>query len=227
MAQTARGRAELPEAKRRKVLLAADPVTGEVKGSPAVKAALVKSGLAVARGRIGATYLTPTGLQMRSELLAEPAPAEPAVPTAGGFSPATGDGPPLEPADADLRAAEVARAWEGLLEVRRLSGTPAAPATWERTRAAWAVALALEAAGLPPCAVDHRGRRVRTGYRVVPGSTEAEARVEWRGPASSRARQEAEQQLEVCAARLAERGWESRAYLASGGLRFLTATPAD
>ncbi|MEV8099609.1 hypothetical protein [Kitasatospora sp. NPDC085879] len=113
------------------------------------------------------------------------------------------------------------------MEARRLSGTAAAPATWERARAVWAVALALEAARLPPREVDHRGRRVRTGYRVVPGSTETEARVEWRGPVSSRARQEAAQQLEVCAARLAECGWKSLAYLASGSLRFLTATPAD
>ncbi len=217
----------LTAAQRRQVL-AADPVSGELKGTAAQKAALVDRGLAVARGRIGATYLNAVGLEVRAQLLqaaeAAEAPAGEGVPA--GFTPATGDGPAGELAGDASRAAEVAQAWESLLEIRRVSGAAEAPAAWERARPVWAVALALEAAGLPPCATDHRGRRLRTGCRVLPGTEGAAARVEWRGPASSRAREEAAARLEECAACLAGRGWASIAYLASGGLRYLAVTPA-
>ena len=113
----------LTAAQRRQVL-AADPVSGELKGTAAQKAALVDRGLAVARGRIGATYLNAVGLEVRAQLLqaaeAAEAPAGEGVPA--GFIPATGDGPAGELAGDASRAAEVAQAWEGLLEIRRVSG---------------------------------------------------------------------------------------------------------
>ncbi|NEE32169.1 hypothetical protein G3M53_42825, partial [Streptomyces sp. SID7982] len=92
-----------------------------------------------------------------------------------GFEPATGDGPPIaEPAA--TRAASVRTAFEGLLQIRRLTGTgrpdpEAAPAPWELNRPVRAVALVLERSGATPSAVDPSGRRVSAGYRVRDGES--------------------------------------------------------
>lgn len=45
-----------------------------------------------------------------------------------------------------------------------------------------AVALVLEAAGIAPSALDARGRRTRTGYRVAAGAEPGRAEVTWPGP---------------------------------------------
>ncbi len=109
-----------------------------------------------------------------------------------GFEPATGDGPPTtEPAV--VRAASVRTAFEGLLQIRRLTGTgrpdpEAAPAPWELNRPVRAVALVLERSGATPSAVDPSGRRVSAGYRVSDGESAGSVRVEWTGPPWQRCR---------------------------------------
>jgi hypothetical protein len=267
-------------APQRRALLASDPATGEVRATPAVRAALVSRGLAVVHGARGAVYLSPAGRAARDRLSAEasapgngapPTPAPPGragtapagppgtapavapgeqhAPTAapgrgpggapGRFEPAYGDetavgtGPGIDADPAgrraahDERAAEVGGAWAGVREIRRVSGAGEVPARWERERMAWAVALALEAAGVPASAVDRSGRRVRAGYRVGEGPEPGTVRVEWRGPATAPAGPEAEAALARCTALLAERGWAALAYLGPGRHRYLLVTPRD
>ncbi|ORT56624.1 hypothetical protein [Streptomyces sp. CB03238] len=153
-----------------------------------------------------------------------------------GFEAATGDGPAPSATPgaaggaaggaAERRAAEVRVAFEGLLQIRRLTNTaggdPAAvPAVWERNRPVRAVALALEAAGLAPSAVDAEGRRVATGYRVGPGEAPGTVRVEWLGPPGGGAAQEEERALGACARVLAPLGWEALLYRGPRKRRFL------
>lgn len=210
---------------QRREILASDPVTGEVHGPGVVREALVAKKLAQVYGRRGATYLTEAGRQVRARLQRHVGeshgPPESSEP--GGFAAATGDETAGE--GSEDRAEQVARAWAGVVEIRRLSGAGGVPAAWERSRMVWAVALALEAAGVPASAVDRRGRRVRSGYRVVAGAEPGSVRVEWRGPAASGAHREAEDRLGCAAARLAERGWAATAYLGSGGRRYLVVVP--
>jgi hypothetical protein len=225
---------------QRRAVLASDPVTGELTGNPATGAALRARGLAVAYGRAGRHYLTGAGLALREELRERPAPDAPVPPAggtgssgasgpSGGFAAATGDGPEPED-DPGLRAAAVARAWAGVLEIRRVTGGAAGsgsgvPAPWERTRMVWAVALALEAAGVPPSAVDAGGRRTRAGYRVLAADEPGAVRVEWRGPAASAGRDRAERELRACAGHLAGRGWEALLYWGTRRVPFLLVTP--
>ncbi|WP_308314693.1 hypothetical protein [Streptomyces sp. CNQ085] len=233
---------------QRRAVLASDPMTGEVAGSPATGAALRGRGLAVAYGRAGRYYLTEAGRRLREELreksrggpCEEPSPAPvpagrsgaagPAGSTgSGAFTAATGDGPPSRE-DPGQRTAAVARAWAGVLEIRRVTDGragpgPGAPAPWERTRAVWAVSLALEAAGVPPSAVDGSGRRTRAGYRVLDSDEPGSARVEWRGPAASAGRDHAERELRRCAEHLAGRGWEALLYWGARRAPFLLVTP--
>ncbi|MFD9305084.1 hypothetical protein ACFWCB_20895 [Streptomyces sp. NPDC060048] len=71
-----------------------------------------------------------------------------------GFEPASGDGPAPPAAG---RAADLRTAYEGLLQIRRLVNGPAGttvPAPWELRQMPRAVALVLEAAGIPPSAQD-------------------------------------------------------------------------
>ncbi|MFD8968110.1 hypothetical protein ACFV0C_24475 [Streptomyces sp. NPDC059568] len=147
----------------------------------------------------------------------------------GGFEAATGDGP-VPGTDPRARAAEVRVAFEGLLQIRRLThtgpGDPAAtPAPWERRRPVRAVALALEAAGLTPSAVDGTGRRTATGFRVLAGERAAAVRVEWAGPHGGEAAQEEERALAECAAVLERLGWEALVYRGPRRRRFLEAEP--
>ena len=163
---------------QRRALLAADGVTGEVTGPHTVLDGLVGTRLAAPHGRRGAVYLTPAGRSLRSRLSAGPvAPTAPVDDQV--FHPAAGDSPEALLV-ADDRCREVERAWAGVLEIRRLNGDAAVPAPWELARMEWSVALALEAAGLAPSALDGRGRRVRSGYRVVGGQEAGVVRVEWR-----------------------------------------------
>ncbi|HSA53761.1 MAG TPA: hypothetical protein VLH10_27070 [Yinghuangia sp.] len=219
-----RGPAGLSDAQRR-AISSADPVTGEVKANAATLAALRRKELAVASGRIGAVYLTAAGRQVRQDL--EASTHHPPVTSAAvsadelsgraeQFTAATGD----EPATAGTadgrraarRAEEVARAWAGLLEVRRVSGTGLTiPAAWERARPVQAVALVLEAAGLPLSARDASGRPVRPGYRVSPGDRAGEVRVDWQAPPGV-SRADRRQQLAACASELARWGWPAEEY---------------
>ncbi|WP_327242370.1 hypothetical protein [Streptomyces sp. NBC_01320] len=146
-----------------------------------------------------------------------------------GFEPATGDGP-LAPGPAEKRAASVRTAWEGLLQIRRLTNTGWAdpetvPAQWELHRTVRAVALALEAAGVPASAVDASGQRVATGYRVQEGGTPGTVRVEWLGPPGSGAAHEEDTELTRCAAALGQLGWTALLYRGPRRRRFLEVEP--
>lgn len=219
-------------AAQERAVLGADPVTGEVTGSQAVLRALVGKRLAASYGRRGARYLTEFGRQVRVQLEAAHRPVEePEQADAAGFTAATGEeGGPAEPAPG--RAAAAAAAWESLLEIRRLTGggprPEERPAAWERSRMVSAVALSLEAGGMPPAVVAGDGRRLRAGYRVTAGSEPGQVRVEWRVLPGSPAAEEAEHRLQECAGLLTRWGWEALLYRATGGVRFLivSAPPA-
>ncbi|MER5812705.1 hypothetical protein ABT143_31730 [Streptomyces sp. NPDC002033] len=137
------------------------------------------------------------------------------------FEPASGDGP--EPAEDGARAAELRTAYEGLVQIRRLlGGGPDVPAPWELRLMPRAVALVLEAAGFPPSAVDARGLRCRTGYRVTAGAPGAgRVEVSWQGPPGSGAAREERERLTACAAELERHGWECLLYRGPRGRRFL------
>ncbi|MEU0098804.1 hypothetical protein [Streptomyces sp. NPDC006267] len=146
-----------------------------------------------------------------------------------GFEPATGDGPPAaEPAAA--RAASVRTAFEGLLQIRRLTGDgrpgpETAPAPWERNLPVRAVALALESSGTTPSAVGPSGRRLSAGYRVSDGESAGSARVEWTGPPGSGAAHDEEEALAGCAAVLRELGWTVLLYRGPRRRRYLEVEP--
>ncbi|MFH8889406.1 hypothetical protein [Streptomyces sp. NPDC017949] len=153
-----------------------------------------------------------------------------------GFEPADGDGPPTDP---QARAGELRTAYEGLLQIRRMLGDGThAPAPWELRAVPRAVALVLEAAGFPPSALDARGRRSRTGYRVAGGPDgngtggsdsvgpgPAPVTVTWPGPAGSGAAEEEQERLTACAAELERHGWECLLYRGPRGRRFLEVEP--
>lgn len=147
------------------------------------------------------------------------------------FEAATGDGPAPPEAEAEQRSREVRAAFEGLLQIRRLThrqgGDPAAsPADWERRQPVRAVALALEAARQPPSALDADGARTRTGYRVKAGERPGTAVVEWLGPPGSGAAQEEEPALTACAAALDRLGWDALLYRGPRRRHFLEVEPA-
>ena len=128
------------------------------------------------------------------------------------------------------RAAEIRVAFEGLLQIRRLTnegpGDPAAvPAEWELTRMVRAVALTLEASGLARCEADASGGPLTTGFRVTDGERPRAVRVEWLGPAGSGAAQEEERALSACAAALGRLGWEALLYRGPRRRRFLEVEP--
>lgn len=143
--------------------------------------------------------------------------------TAGPFEAATGDGPVMPP-DAG-RDAAVRTAFEGLLHIRRVMGT-SGPARWERLQPVRAVALALEAAGIEPSAVDEEGKRYATGYRVSAAEGAAVVRVEWLGPPGSGAEYAANESLRRCAAALRPLGWVALEYRGPRRHHYLEVEPA-
>ncbi|MFE3517514.1 hypothetical protein [Streptomyces sp. NPDC059166] len=147
----------------------------------------------------------------------------------GGFEPATGDGPVPGDAAAE-RAGEVRTAFEGMLQIRRLTGSDHAhpegvPALWELHRPLRAVALALEAAGFPASALTPSGDRARTGYRVSEDGTPGSVRVEWAGPPGSGAVHDEEEALSGCGAALRRLGWTVLSYRGRRRRRFLEVEP--
>ncbi|WP_211127439.1 hypothetical protein [Streptomyces yatensis] len=151
------------------------------------------------------------------------------------FEVATGAAGVPEGDDRGRRAA-VRTAFEGLLQIRRLMNADAAdpegvPAEWERRQPVRAVALALEAAGVPPSATDAEGRRTATGYCLgaAEGTGTAEGtgvvRVEWLGPPGSGAGYAAEDALRDCAAVLRRLGWEALEYRGARRHRYLEVEP--
>ncbi|MEU1216399.1 hypothetical protein ACFYSH_32415 [Streptomyces sp. NPDC005791] len=142
-----------------------------------------------------------------------------------GFEPATGDGP-VVPEAAGRRAGEVRNAFDGLLQIRRLTRAAiadpeGAPAQWELHQPLRAVALALEAAGIPPSAVGPSGERTATGYRVCTGEVPGSVRVEWAGPPGSGAAHDEEEALAGCAVVLRQLGWTALLYRGPRRRRFL------
>jgi hypothetical protein len=114
------------------------------------------------------------------------------------------------------RAAEVAAAWEGLLQIRSVlaDGSVLAPAGWERERPVHAVALALEAAGVPPA----HGER-SPGYRVGSSDHPGLIEVTWSDPGSAPAA------LARIATVLAPLGWQATEHHARTGAAFLLVSP--
>lgn len=211
-------------AAQRRAVTGSDPSTGRVAAGAVVCTGLVAAGLAVRHGRAGQHYLTPEGRRVRAELaerdarVAREAAEESAQggrtePERGQFVADDGSGTVRTTA---ARPGEVAAAWEGLLQIRAVLGDGAVevPAGWERERPVHAVALALEAAGVPP----HRAERP-SGYRVGPSDHPGLVEVTWSeagsGPAS----------LARVAALLGPLGWQATEHHARGGAPFLLVSP--
>ncbi|MGZ3118601.1 hypothetical protein [Streptomyces sp. H62] len=189
-----------PTAAQRRVIDAADPVTGRLRGTRTQLEALVRRGLAFRHPRPPHDhFLTPAGHRIRETPAgpaAVPAP-EPAAPAAGGVFAARVGGEETMPGEAGpARLREVRGAWQGLLELRRMThsdGSRDRPCAWERAHLVQAAALALEAAGRRPAGPDGGA-----GYRVrATPQPEAVAVHEPDGAA-----------LRACAATLEEAGWQ-------------------
>ncbi|WP_225095742.1 hypothetical protein [Streptomyces sp. CoH27] len=197
-------------AAQRRVVEGADPVTGRLRGTEAQLAALVKRGLAFRHPRPPHDhFLTPAGHRIR-EAVPEAAP-EP-VPDAGVFAARVGG--EEEPAeDGPARAREVHGAWQGLLELRRMTHADGAvdrPCDWERAHLVRAAALALEAAGHRPASGDGDGYRVRA-------TPQPEAVAVYAPDAPA---------LAACAATLERAGWQAGEYTEPRTrARYLLASP--
>ncbi|MER6345867.1 hypothetical protein ACWC10_07595 [Streptomyces sp. NPDC001595] len=201
-----------PTAAQRRVLDAADPVTGRLRATPAQLAALVRHGLAFRHPRPPHDhFLTPAGHRLRE---AEPA-APPPEPT-GVFAARVGgeeQPPPAGPA----RVREVHSAWQGLLELRRMTNPGGAvdrPCGWERSHLVRAAALALEAAGHRPA--DGADGADGPGYRVR-ATPQPEAVAVHEPDAEA---------LRACGATLEEAGWQAGEHTEPRTrVRYLLASP--
>ncbi|MET7454561.1 hypothetical protein ABZT03_22270 [Streptomyces sp. NPDC005574] len=185
-----------PTAAQRRVIDAADPVTGRLRGAQAQLAALVRHGLAFRHPRPPHDhFLTPAGHRIREEPARTPPPTEPAPAASGVFTARVG-GEEDAPAAGPARVREVHSAWQGLIELRRMTrpdGATDLPCGWERTHLVQAAALALEAAGHLPAGGDTEGYRVR--------ATPQPEAVAVRGPDG--------ETLRACAATLEKAGWQT------------------
>ncbi|MFE5207075.1 hypothetical protein [Streptomyces sp. NPDC056600] len=212
-----------PTAAQRRVIDAADPATGRLRGASAQLTALVRLGLAFRHPRPPHDcYLTPAGRRLRDQ--PETASASPPGPDA-----AEGDAvraAPAEPSrtgvfaarlggesDAPARTAEVRGAWQGLLELRRMTnpdGSVDRPCGWERSHLPQAAAIALEAAGCRPAGPGAEG------YRVEPSAQPEAVEVRTADPAL----------LGACEETLNASGWHAGAYSEPRtGVRYLVASP--
>ncbi|WAX77206.1 hypothetical protein [Streptomyces sp. KMM 9044] len=205
-------------AAQRRLVDAADPVTGRLKGTGAQLAALVTRGLAFRHPRPPhAHFLTPQGHRIReagAEPEPEPEPVKAEAPAATGVFTARvgGEGVAHQPGPARRR--EVHSAWQGMLELRRMTNPDGAtdrPCGWERSHLVQAAALALEAAGHPPA-----GQDAEVGYRVrETPQPEAVAVYEADGEV-----------LRACAASLEGAGWQVGQYTEPRTrARYLLASP--
>ncbi|GHD01706.1 hypothetical protein GCM10010313_14520 [Streptomyces violarus] len=205
-----------PTAAQRRVIDTADPVTGRLRGTDAQLAALVKRGLAFRHPRPPHDhFLTPEGHRVRQGVTGTPEPAAEASATAGVFAARVGGEAAAPETGQPPRLREVHSAWQGLLELRRMTNSDGAvdrPCGWERTHLVEATALALEAAGHGPAGPepDASGYRVRTTPQpeaVAVYETDSEA-------------------LRACAATLGEAGWQvSEHREPRTGTRYLLASP--
>jgi hypothetical protein len=203
-----------PTAAQRRVIDDADPVTGRIRGTEAQLASLVRHGLAFRHPRPPhGHFLTPAGHRIRE---AEPAapPPEPEAPSAAGVFAARIGGEDDPPPAGAARVREVHSAWQGLLELRRMTNPDGAtdrPCGWERTHLVQAAALALEAAGHRPATGEGA-----EGYRVrVTPQPEA---VAVREPDATA--------LRACARTLEGAGWQVGEYTEPRTrARYLLASP--
>ncbi|MET7682019.1 hypothetical protein [Streptomyces sp. NPDC005423] len=152
-----------PTAAQRRVIDAAEPVTGRLRGTQAQLAALVRRGLAFRHPRPPHDhFLTPAGHQVRESVSPDPAPPAQSPPPSGVFAARVGG--EEETGAGPARTREVHSAWQGLLELRRMTnadGSVDRPCGWERGHLLRAAALALEAAGHRPAGPHSDGYRVR------------------------------------------------------------------
>ncbi|POX47450.1 hypothetical protein [Streptomyces sp. Ru72] len=184
-----------PTAAQRRLIEAADPVTGRLRGTDAQLAALVKRGLAFRHPRPPHDhFLTPAGHRIRQTPAEEAGPGAPAAADSGVFAARVGG---EEAQDAGpARRREVHVAWQGLLELRRMTNPDGAtdrPCGWERQHLVRAAALALEAAGHRPATGD-----LASGYRVR-GTPQPEAVAVHEPDLTA---------LRACAATLEQAGWQ-------------------
>ncbi|MCK1821830.1 hypothetical protein MTQ10_19965 [Streptomyces sp. XM83C] len=188
-----------PTAALRRVIDAADPVTGRLRGTPAQLAALVRQGLAFRHPRPPHDhFLTPAGHRIRETPACVPPEPAPAAPDSGVFAARTGD-EEKPPDRGPGRAREVHSAWQGLLELRRMTNPDAStdrPCGWERAHLVQAAALALEAAGQRPAGGGEEGYRVRE-------TPQPEAVAVYAGTADD---------LRACASALERSGWQAGEY---------------
>ncbi|MBL1103542.1 hypothetical protein JK361_02810 [Streptomyces sp. 5-8] len=199
-----------PTAAQRRLIEAADPVTGRLRGTENQLAALVKRGLAFRHPRPPHDhFLTPAGHRTRDAV--PEAPARPA-PDTGVFEARVG-GEEEPPESGPARRREVHGAWQGLLELRRMTNPDGAadrPCGWERTHLVRAAALALEAAGHRPAGGDADGYRVR--------ATPQPEAVAVHAPDAGT--------LAACAATLERAGWQAGEYTEPRTrARYLLASP--
>ncbi|MFV8186691.1 hypothetical protein [Streptomyces sp. AF1B] len=209
-----------PTAAQRRVIDAADPVTGRLRGTDAQLAALVARGLAFRHPRPPHDhFLTPAGHRIRESAEGQP-PPEPAAPAASEASGASGafaarvGGEEQARESGPARAREVHSAWQGLLELRRMTNPDGAtdrPCAWERSHLVQAAALALEAAGHRPAGAD-----LSDGYRVR-ATPQPEAVAVYEAAAEAR---------RGCATTLERAGWQVGEHAEPrGGNRYLLASP--
>ncbi|MGQ4390247.1 hypothetical protein [Streptomyces sp. SAS_270] len=204
-----------PTAAQRHVIDAADPVTGRLRGTEAQLAALVKRGLAFRHPRPPHDhFLTPTGHRLRETTAQAPVPepVQEAPPDSGVFAARIGgeEGPVAGPA----RIREVHSAWQGLLELRRMTnpgGDVDRPCGWERAHLVRAAALALEAEGHRPAAgTDLAGYRVRATPQ----------------PEAVAVHEPDPEALRGCAATLEKAGWQAGEHTEPRtGVRYVLASP--
>ncbi len=123
-------------AAQRRPVDAADPDTGRLRGTPAQLAALVKRGLAFRHPRPPHDhFLTPAGHRACETEANAAAPELVTAPAATGVFAARVGGEHPAPESGPARFREVRGAWQGMLELRRMTNPDGAtdrPCGWER-----------------------------------------------------------------------------------------------
>lgn len=199
-----------PTAVQRRIIEAAEPGTGRLSGTEAQLSGLVRARLAFRHPRPPHAYfLTPAGHRVREE---GAAPAAPEPAPSGVFAARTGTETAPVGSEGPARAREVRGAWEGLIELRRMTNTDGSrerPCAWERGHLVQAAALALEAAGCDPAGAGH------DGYRVTP-TPQPEA-VTVRAPTP--------EALHACVSALERAGWQTSEHAERDGTRYVLASP--
>ncbi|MEV3968515.1 hypothetical protein AB0K68_10300 [Streptomyces sp. NPDC050698] len=203
-----------PTAAQRRVIDAADPVTGRLRGTESQLTALVKRGFAFRHPRPPHDhFLTPEGHRVRQGITQTPVPAGERTPEPTGVFAARVGGERGAAQAGPSRRREVHSAWQGLLELRRMTnpdGSVDRPCGWERGHLVQAAALALEAAGHAPAGQEGGGYRVR----------------ETPQPEAVAVHEPDAQALRACAATLEGAGWQvSEHREPRGGERYLLASP--